>query len=541
MSYVTGLIFALVSSACVVVTSRFALHVFQLESYQLPGYRRAIYDNWRRAILPGIISAVVNAVVFGALSLTALRITEGLNTELWKDALWLVGGAVVCVAAAAYVTRIFERKPARKPMVFTDRMNRLIAALALTVFALAAVIEVFVRSTVIVLMFPAVSFLFVSLASVIVSPVEHRVNMGFFKDAQRILDERKDLIKIGITGSFGKTSVKFILLSILSQKYETLATPASFNTPMGVTRVVREQLTPKHEAFIAEMGARHAGEIKELCDLIHPRYGILTSVGAQHLETFGSIENVAKTKYELVENLPEDGAIVFADDNGIAKSLFGKTTKPKAYLVGSFDHKLGAVANNVVTGTYGSKFDMTLPDGETVSCETKLLGAHNITNILLAATLAHHIGLSAEEIKNGVSKTEPVEHRLQLISTGGATVIDDAYNANPTGAAAALSVLAKFPKRRIIVTPGLVELGEEQDRHNKEFGVMMKDSVDVAILVGATNEKAIREGLTGSGFPSEHIHSVTDLDAALATLAELALTANDTILFENDLPDNYRQ
>ena len=148
-------------------------------------------------------------------------------------------------------------------------------------------------------------------ANLMVLPVEKTVQRWYLNDAACILAKRDDLIRIGITGSYGKTSCKFILGTILSEKYNVLVPPSSYNTPMGLTRVIREQLKRSHEVLLAEMGARHVGDIRELCDLAHPKYGLITSVGPQHLETFGSIENVAKTKYELIENLPQDGCAFF--------------------------------------------------------------------------------------------------------------------------------------------------------------------------------------------------------------------------------------
>ena len=160
-------------------------------------------------------------------------------------------------------------------------------------------------------------------------PGEQRINHSFFVDAQKKLAERPDLIKIGITGSYGKTSTKFVLKTLLEEKYNVLATPSSFNTPMGVTRIVREQLRPEHQIFIGEMGARHVGDIKEMCELVHPSIGILTSIGPQHLETFGSIENVANTKNELVESLPADGIAFFAADGGWLDKLYARAALRK--------------------------------------------------------------------------------------------------------------------------------------------------------------------------------------------------------------------
>ena len=359
--------------------------------------------------------------------------------------------------------------------------------------------------------------------------------MGFFRDAQRRLDARPGLIRIGITGSYGKTSTKFLLGTILSERYNVLVTPSSFNTPMGVTRVIRERLQAYHEVFIAEMGARHVGDIAELVELVHPTVGLLTSVGPQHLDTFGTLENIKKTKYELIEGLPADGLAVFARDGAICEELYARCQLARKRLAGE-----GVRVENLTVGPFGSRFELVEGDAR-VSCETKLLGEHAIGNLLLCAETARGLGLSLEEIARGVRKCSPVEHRLQLIGgKGGVTVIDDAFNSNPRGAQAALRVLARFPKRRIIVTPGMVELGGEEDAFNEAFGREMAGSVDVAILVGRRHTAPIRKGLLEAGFDERCLHVVGSLEESTQVLGAL-VRAGDTVLYENDLPDNYSE
>ncbi|MDR1570084.1 MAG: UDP-N-acetylmuramoyl-tripeptide--D-alanyl-D-alanine ligase [Oscillospiraceae bacterium] len=543
MTVATGLLFALTAALTTAIASRVPLHLLQLESYQLPGYRRAAWDNALRAIIPGAICAAVNALLLGLIAwiIRLIAGAEGERIPLWADALCLIGTALLSVACALFVDRGVRRRPAKKPLVITPRVKRLVVMLAAVALAIACALIFAARLSAAALFLPLFAALIVPLAAALISPAEKRINRSFFLDAQKRLSNRSDLIKIGITGSYGKTSTKFFLATILSEKYKTLATPSSFNTPMGVTRVVREQLTDEHQVFIAEMGARHVGEIKELCELVRPKYGILTSVGPQHLETFFTLENITNTKYELVEALPEDGAAIFADDGGIVKSLYDKTEKPAKYLAASDAPGLGARAEDVETGPWGSRFRLILADGSRTKCETKLLGAHNIQNVLLACTMAAVLGMSAEQIAAGVAKIEPVEHRLQIIpSANGVTIIDDAFNSNPIGARAALDVLRTFPQRRVIVTPGLVELGDKQAELNKEYGKSMKGAADVAIIVGRTNSKPIYDGLIEAGFPEDSIRMAEDLDRAQSLLAELPIAAGDTVLFENDLPDNYK-
>ncbi|MBQ6804629.1 MAG: UDP-N-acetylmuramoyl-tripeptide--D-alanyl-D-alanine ligase [Clostridia bacterium] len=380
--------------------------------------------------------------------------------------------------------------------------------------------------------------LFVALSGILALPIEKTIFHLYFRDAEKKLLENDKLIRIGITGSYGKTSTKFILNTILSQKFNVLATPASFNTPMGVTRIIRERLTPSHQIFIGEMGARHVGEIKELARLVHPTIGILTAVGPQHLDTFRTIERIEKTKYELIDALPEDGFAVFSHDGAIVTKLHDKTQKPKA-LVGTENGDVWA--ENVHVSPEGSHFTLQIRGWEPMECVTPLLGEHNIQNILMACAVARHLGMNREQIARGIAALRPVEHRLQLLrSAGGITVIDDAFNTNPRSSKEALKVLSSFPGRRIIVTPGMVELGTEEDRYNYEFGLAMADAVDIAVLVGKKHTLPIQKGLKEKGFPEENIHAVASLDEALAFNRE-NLRPGDVVMYENDLPDHYSE
>lgn len=541
MPIATMLIFALTASVTTVLASRAPLHLLQLESYQLPGYRRSVRDNALRVVIPGAACAAANILLMGLIAwgIRAVAGANGQDIPLWADALCLGGSALLSMGFSLGVDSYVKKRPTKKPLAVTQRIKRLVGIYAGVSFIIGCVLAL-VHVHALALIMPLFAAVLLEFAAACAAPIEKKINNGFFREAQKILGDRADLIKIGITGSYGKTSAKFFLAAILSEKYNTLATPSSFNTPMGVSRVVREQLKGEHQVFIAEMGARHVGDIKEMCELVHPKYGVITSVGPQHLETFFTQDNITATKYELIEALPDDGAAVFADDGGIVKSLYDKTEKPAKLLAGSARHGLGARAEDVEIGPWGSRFSLILKDGDKAKCETKVLGAHNIQNLLAACTLADALGMTAEQIAAGVAKTEPVEHRLQILPSGnGVTIIDDAFNANPSGARAALDVLRLFPQKRVIVTPGMVELGDRQTELNREFGKAMMGAVDAAIVVGQTNAQAITEGLLEAGFPKESIHLARDLAQAQTVMASLPVTAGDTVLFENDLPDNY--
>jgi UDP-N-acetylmuramoyl-tripeptide--D-alanyl-D-alanine ligase len=287
------------------------------------------------------------------------------------------------------------------------------------------------------------------------------------------------------------------------------------------------------------MGARHVGDIREMCRLVHPQLGILTSVGPQHLDTFHTQERITKTKYELIDAIPENGECFFADDDGIVLDLWRKTGKNKT-LTGMNSDRDDVWADNLRVSAEGSEFDLCFRDGQ-FHCKTELLGELNIRNIILCAGVCRKLGMTGPEIVHGIRKLKPVEHRLELKhNPGGLHILDDAFNSNIRGAEQAFRVLRDFPGRHIVVTPGMVELGSRETELNREFGAMMADCCDDAILGGRKRSESIRSGLIEARFAEQHIHVAENLDKAISMMNTL-VTPGDSVLFENDLPDNYSE
>ncbi len=522
------------------MAGRSLMHYFQLESYQFPGYFRTLKRNLMRAILPGLIMTAYLMLLLLIHRSIDRFIAEGsalrILVALAADALAVIGGW--------WCRSLMQVKKAKKPFVITMRVKRTYVTSGIVFTLICALIGFLLTGAeprlYFIGLFPLLLPLWIALGGLCAWPVEKLVSEMYFRDAQRILKSRPDLIKIGITGSYGKTSVKFILGTILQEKFQVLVTPSSFNTPMGVTRIIREKLLPAHQVFVAEMGARHVGDIKELCRLVHPHHGVLTSVGPQHLDTFHSIDRIKSTKYELMDAIPDGGCCFFPDDKAICRELFDKTRKEKRLCSvhpGADDADVWA--SDIRVSPAGSSFILHTMNDE-IRCETRLLGEHNIQNIILAATVGLHLGMTLRQIARGISKITPVEHRLQLIPSTGVTIIDDAFNSNPKGAQAALRVLREFAGRRIIITPGMVELGNDEAAFNHDFGVMMADCVDVAILVGKKHTSPIAAGMKEAGFDQQNLYVVSTLEEASAILRQIG-RPGDVALFENDLPDNYSE
>lgn len=440
-----------------------------------------------------------------------------------------------------------EKKMENKvPLKFTNRIIRLIITYviisALLFFGIILVYNVLCYKInsdalkllrfAIVAILPLLMPLLIFVASIINKPFENLRARKYVRLAKEKLDN-KNLIKIAITGSYGKTSVKNFLSVILSEKYSVVATPLSFNTPLGIAKSTN-LITDDTQVFIAEMGARRVGDIKELCDIVQPNIGVLNGIIGAHLLTFGTIDKVIKTKNELMQALPQDGFGVFTCDNENTLELYTHFNKEKMLVGLNLEANPNIYAKDILVDKQGSTFTLCV-NGEEIACKTKLLGKHNISNITLACAVAVKLGLTLEQIKNGISKIEPIEHRLSIIENNGITIIDDAYNSNVEGIKYALEVLSYFNGRKIVITPGMVELGLEEYKRNYEFGQELAKVADYVFLVEGGSCNAIRDGLVfGGNFNYEKVKVVANLTVAKEKLKEL-LEEGDIVLFENDL------
>lgn len=450
-----------------------------------------------------------------------------------------IGIAVTVVQAVGLCRRKYK-----KPLVWTPRARRIygvMLSLSAIVAGLAAVAGGLFGACVALAAILVVSPLFLLGANDILKPVEKSINRKYYNEAAAILRSMPNLKIVGITGSYGKTSTKHYLNRILQEHFSTAMTPGSFNTTLGVIRTIREHLKPYDEVFIVEMGAKQNGDIKEICDLVHPQTGIITAVGEQHLESFKSIENVQRTKFELADSLPADGMIVVNNDFPYAASRKVTGTGCIHYAVSNTE---GAdmVATDIEYTPSGTTFTIKGKGlEEPLTLHTKLVGECNVSNLLAAVTVALKLGVPADKIRYAVGAIEQVEHRLNMKRTpGGITIIDDAFNSNPQGSKMALDVLAMMrPGKRIVITPGMIELGALQQEANEEFGRNIARCADVAIVVGHYNRDAIMSGIGAGPIPSENVHAVDTFNEAQALLGKIA-TAGDTVLYENDLPDTFK-
>jgi UDP-N-acetylmuramoyl-tripeptide--D-alanyl-D-alanine ligase len=518
------------------------LHLFQLEHYEAARLRVWV-DRRRARVDPALLALCATA---GA----ALTIAAALDA----DVAVLVLGVAAGVAMGAAGVRLMRRRQT-KPLVFTSRARRLfgvaltepalilvLAGIAVLAGAPAWVGAAIGTATALLGIVAAPELLFA--ADRIVKPVQALDNRRFVQRAVRKLEEISPLV-IGITGSFGKTTTKACVAEVAELRGPAYATPASYNTYLGVVRAINEGLTSKHRAFIAEMGAYRLGDVAELCELVHPTIGVLTAIGPAHLERFGSLDAIEQAKGELAEALPADGFYVTtADDERCLRTVARTPAKPVLFSVaGAPEAEIVAHSISMSEGTTRFVLERRGARPEAVTVRSRLLGRHNVANLCAAAAVGTSLDLPLEAIGRALARVSPPAHRLSPILNrqAGIVVIDDAYNSNPVGAAAALEVLASHQaERRVLVTPGMVELGEREDEENERFGTHAAEVCDLVVLVGEERSRPILAGLSAAAFPDSQIHVVANASEAEALLAKTT-RRGDVVLFENDLPDLYAE
>lgn len=382
------------------------------------------------------------------------------------------------------------------------------------------------------------SFIITYIGNIINKPIEMLVYRHFLSKAKKKLKDRPNMKIIGITGSYGKTSSKNILNDILNSKYISFTTPKSFNTPNGIIKTINDDLDKFTEIFVVEMGACVLGDIKELCDIVHPKYGIITTIGMAHLETFKSEENIQKGKFELIENLPKDGVAVLNRDD-IKQVNYKLNNNCKVIWIGIDNKEANIYASDIKMSNEGLKFNINI-DNKKYKFETVLLGKHNVYNILGAIALGIEFDIEVDKLIKAVKKLKPTEHRLELKEQNGLFIIDDAYNSNPVGSSSALDVLDMMPGKKIIVTPGMIELGSKEYELNMEFGKHMAKVCDEVILVGEKQTEPILEGLKSMDYNMNNIHIINDVKEAYV-LANKLKYKDTYVLFENDLLDTFNE
>jgi UDP-N-acetylmuramoyl-tripeptide--D-alanyl-D-alanine ligase len=455
---------------------------------------------------------------------------------------WVFGvlAAAACIAIAAFEPD--PRKTAKKRLVMTARATR-IYAVALGLLAIVGAAAALMTGPLALWIVPVQLVPLALVAgNLLLAPSEAKTQHRYANEAEEIL-RRVDPMVIAITGSYGKTSVKHILGHVLETAAPTLITPGSVNTAMGITRVIRERLQPHHRYFVVEMGAYGPGSIERLCALTPPKMGIITAIGMAHYERFKSLETVAAAKFELAEAVAANGGkvVVAADVLDFPASRRFAEAHPAALLTVGAE---GAVVEIVRMrqGIDGIAVVVSWQDRQ-YELRAPLFGLQQGKNLALAFAASCTLGIAPEDVVASLRSTPQIAHRLEVKrEASGATLIDDAYNSNPVGFAAALEVLDILRQpggRRILVTPGMVELGAAHDDEHRRIGRLAAAHVDVLVAVAPHRVAPLAQSFAAAA-PKAEIVSCPGFAEAQVWMARNIATG-DVVLLENDLPDLLEQ
>lgn len=518
---------------------RYFLHMAQLEGYQVPGYL-----HWFRGRMGQVFVRRSHLIGIALLGLAYLGFRASVTTP---TALLLTAAWTVAFASS----RLYRSDRQKKPLAYTARLKRLLGtALLMPVLVLGAGARVGLSTGDWSGLLPGLAAflladlgapLWVLAALILTRPIESVIQRGFKKQAVAKLAAHPGLKVVAVTGSYGKTSVKFVVAEVLKQRYQVLATPGSYNTPMGICLVVNNHLRPEHQVLVLEMGMRHPGDIAELCAIATPDAAVVTNVGVAHLETMGSQDAIAAEKTSLLAFTREGGPVVLNVDDPHVRDAVDRARGPVWHVSVEGAPDADITARDITYGPEGASFVVRDEGGREARFQTRLLGRHNVLNILLGIAVGRAFGVRLRQMVPAIARLEPVPHRLQLIREGDIIRIDDAFNSNPVGARNAVEILGQFTTgRRIIVTPGMIELGPRQEEENRALGRHMASHADLAVLVGAEQTRPIREGLREAGFPDDRVRVVASLFQA-QTFLQTYLRPGDVVLYENDLPDQYNE
>lgn len=441
----------------------------------------------------------------------------------------------------------FEKNPAyfgKKPFVQTERAKRILwTALALQLFTFMPLFffvqnGIFIPIAALLACQAAPFFLLLSVA--VLSIDEKKRQKALMRAAKlRFLEVNPQVI--GITGSYGKTTTKHFLSKLLNMTLGPAFHPEKgVNTPMGITREINTCLRDKTPYAVIEMAAYGQGSISRLCSLTPPQGGIFTTIGLAHLERFGNQETIRKAKAELAEAVPKNGFLVLNGDDPHCRRI-GIENQKETMLYYGFNEDLGPLNLKIsIIGSDKAGTELSLEwKAKHYFCKVPLFGKPLIANLGAAFAAACHLGAEPSYAASALPHIDPVDNRLQAQSQGGILYLHDAYNSNPSGFEAALEVLKSMPaERRILVTPGMIELGPLQYSENERIASIAAEKVDAALIIGSLNRTAFKSGLIKKGFLQKNIHFFNTRDRAFTFLSTMK-KPGDVILIENDLPDLY--
>ncbi len=535
------------------------LHLIQMSYYlQLDGYNcKALLVAFSRLLYKKQINCFYVLLV--------LMVFVFVSNIFWIDVLYLILSLALfgyyCVDYSVF-----------KKIVLTRRLCRILVLSVLLLLSFFCFLFLCVRHDLFFILLPVsiiFDYLFILASLFLLLPIEKIIGHYYIHKAKKIIASNTKLIKVGITGSFGKTSTKEILMTILAEYYDTIATPRSYNTPFGISKTIISSFKDENEVFVCEIGAKRRGDISFLCKTYGCDCGIITAVGRQHLKTFRSIDGVYNTKKELLDYL--DGRMcVFNLMNGYTHNMYrhynGKKIGVYVCIGATHSNKLlikskriysvnrlknysqskyyaysknnAVFAKKIVCDDTGTSFDIYSNEKYFCSTKIELIGIYNVINVLLSVALAIHLKVPKKYILIGLRKIHQISARCERrVAPNGAMVINNGYNSNIDSCKYVFETLSCYDKKyKVIVTPGIVETGNDYE-YNKIFGNQMTKYCTDIIIVKESNRRALLDGIKASGFDMSRVKIS---DNIRDVLSEINKANSDYVyLLENDLPDNY--
>ncbi len=415
------------------------------------------------------------------------------------------------VVVMAYLALLFQwYRGLDKPLVWTGRVKRFYAAMLLFAIFIAVVFNHFA------VVLPIFLAYFISMF------IENMLFHGFKVKAEKKIEAMENLTVVGITASYGKTSIKNYVEHLLKIKYKTYATPRSVNTLGGVMKDVNDDLPSDTEVYVVEMGARGEGDIAEITTFVNPHYVVVGKIGPAHIEYFKTIENIRNTKMEILQTHRLKEAWIHES----------AMVKPESY-VHTFGEKTALdIRANIPAPKYiieevEATLDATSFTLDGVRYSANILGAFNAMNLAAAVLVAKTLGLTDEEIQKQLSTLEPVAHRLQRIDAGGKVILDDSFNGNIDGMMASFDLASTFEGRKVVITPGLVEV---DDALNVQVAQKANAVFDVVVVTGDLNYAIFKEHID----PDKLVKLASKSE--METMLVEQTTVGDLILFANDAP-----
>ncbi|WP_299549845.1 Mur ligase family protein [uncultured Helicobacter sp.] len=348
--------------------------------------------------------------------------------------------------------------------------------------------------------------------SISISSLTEKILLGRYKKlAKDKLESLSNLTIIAITGSYGKTSLKNYLSQILQENFKVYSTPRSVNTLTGIIADINQNLSPLTDIYIVEAGARGSGDIKEIVELTAPQIVVVGKIGEAHLEYFKTLENIYRTKYEILESKRLKTAYIYKDN-----------IQPTHANVINFPQD----PSDIEATLQGTSFSLNIK-GEKLSFQTRILGAFNVINMSAAIAVGSDLGISNERLIKQAQKFEPINHRLSKIVVNGKIILDDSYNGNLDGMLEAIRLASLHNGKKIIVTPGLVESSKEA---NVKLAKAIDKVFDLAIITGELNANILRSNI-------HHTQKILLKDkTSIEHILKSTTDSGDLILFANDAP-----